>query len=149
MEKYAFCHLFIYMCPGFNILYLVIVLILIFFDNLAAPRPTLGHLWIGSLTHLMLIIAFDLFRPGGCQESQSEFGFKSLLSAQWGLEQQSSSFKLMRYPTALLSPIAALPTINKGYPKKGFRSQRGTDVLRLLSNYFLDEIKFILFFMPV
>lgn len=68
----------------------------------------------------MLIIAFDLFRPGGSQESQSEFGFKSLLSAQWDLKQQSSSFKLMHYPTALLSPKAALPTINKGSPKKGF-----------------------------
>ena len=35
-----------------------------FFNNyLAAPQPTLGHYWGGSLTHPILIIMFYIFAP--------------------------------------------------------------------------------------
>ena len=41
---------------------------------LAAPQPTLGHYWGGSLTHLMLITCVLHIRPKSHQESCSEVG---------------------------------------------------------------------------
>ena len=52
----------------------IYIYIHIFNCYLAAPRPTLGHYWGGSLTHLMLITCVLHMRPKGDREPRNEVG---------------------------------------------------------------------------
>ena len=50
---------------------------------LAAPLPTLGHFWGGSLSHLMLITVFCLCLTGGDSDPSNEVGSIGQLSFYW------------------------------------------------------------------
>ena len=55
---------------------------------LAAPRPTLGHYWKGSLTYSMLITVVLHIWPVGYRKSRYKDGSQSWPSASWSLNRE-------------------------------------------------------------
>ena len=75
-----------------------------FIHYLDAPQPTLGHYLGDSLTHLIIITAFDRFWPKGHQKSCNKVGFLSLTKHLVGFEPGTFQFLLQR-----LNPLQKLP----------------------------------------
>ena len=69
---------------------LLTLLLYYFICYLAAAAPTSGLCREGSLTNLMLIAAFYLFRSKETRSLVMRLGPKAQLSAQWGLTQEAS-----------------------------------------------------------